>query len=112
MVRERVEDHIDLIARDAAGKDHVGASFPVAAVSIHVVDDGICSCCLAQLGETLSIHKFVGIGDGGGRHLIFLKTEVGRRQRWREISSEESRVGKECVSTSRARWSQYHLTKT
>src|SRR3546814_3038383 len=59
IVIARVEDHRDLIARDAAGKDHLGASFPVAAVSIHVVDDGICRCCLAQLGETLSIHKFV-----------------------------------------------------
>src|SRR3546814_8801614 len=57
IVIARVEDHRDLIARDAAGKDHLGASFPVAAVSIHVVDDGICRCCLAQLGETLSIHK-------------------------------------------------------
>src|SRR3546814_14500433 len=83
IVIARVEDHRDLIARDAAGKDHLGASFPVAAVSIHVVDDGICRCCLAQLGETLSIHKFVG------------------------IRSEERRVGKECVSPGRYRWARY-----
>src|SRR3546814_5690982 len=68
IVIARVEDHRDLIARDAAGKDHLGASLPVAAVSIHVVDDGICRCCLAQLGETLSIPNFVGLGEIGSAH--------------------------------------------
>src|SRR3546814_17114698 len=29
----------------------------------------------------------------------------------RRIRSEERRVGKECVSTCRSRWSQYHYTK-
>src|SRR3546814_12311836 len=28
--------------------------------------------------------------------------------RWRQIRSEERRVGKECVSTCRSRWSPYH----
>src|SRR3546814_3384748 len=28
--------------------------------------------------------------------------------RWRGIRSEERRVGKECVSTCRSRWSPYH----
>src|SRR3546814_20764667 len=27
---------------------------------------------------------------------------------WRRLSSEERRVGKECVSTCRSRWSPYH----
>src|SRR3546814_21196127 len=27
---------------------------------------------------------------------------------WRRVRSEERRVGKECVSTCRSRWSQYH----
>src|SRR3546814_13435541 len=30
------------------------------------------------------------------------------RQRDREVRSEERRVGKECVSTCRSRWSPYH----
>src|SRR3546814_14262580 len=30
---------------------------------------------------------------------------------FRRASSEESRVGKECVSQCRSRWSQYHLKK-
>src|SRR3546814_18892089 len=29
-------------------------------------------------------------------------------QKFKEIRSEERRVGKECVSTCRSRWSQYH----
>src|SRR3546814_10682541 len=32
---------------------------------------------------------------------------VGQRRSWR-ISSAERRVGKECVSTCRSRWSPYH----
>src|SRR3546814_20598221 len=30
---------------------------------------------------------------------------------WREQSSEETRVGQECVSTCRSRWVPYHLKK-
>src|SRR3546814_19959261 len=36
-----------------------------------------------------------------GDRIIFLRNERGLR-------SEERRVGKECVSTCRSRWSQYH----
>src|SRR3546814_14192929 len=41
------------------------------------------------------------------RHQIFL---LGRRQRLgeRQRRSEERRVGKECVSTCRSRWSPYN----
>src|SRR3546814_11953753 len=28
--------------------------------------------------------------------------------KWRELISDERRVGKECVSTCRSRWSRYH----
>src|SRR3546814_15256268 len=36
--------------------------------------------------------------------------QVGKRQfvRLRAVRSEERRVGKECVSTCRSRWSPYH----
>src|SRR3546814_13857331 len=43
---------------------------------------------------------------------------VHRRGNWRRLSSrrrmrsEERRVGKECVSTCRSRWSTYHYKKT
>src|SRR3546814_6525652 len=42
--------------------------------------------------------------DLGGRHRI---SRNGNRRRPGE-RSEERRVGKECVSTCRSRWSQYH----
>src|SRR3546814_15130816 len=32
----------------------------------------------------------------------------GPRQGYQEVRSEERRVGKECVSTCRSRWSPYH----
>src|SRR3546814_11021630 len=35
-------------------------------------------------------------------------TEVAMREFFRAIRSEERRVGKECVSTCRSRWSPYH----
>src|SRR3546814_17719177 len=40
---------------------------------------------------------------GGGRIIISAENETGR--------SEERRVGKECVSTCRSRWSTYHSKK-
>src|SRR3546814_11473792 len=41
----------------------------------------------------------------GARHI------VRHRARHEMIRSEERRVGKECVSTCRSRWSPYHETK-
>src|SRR3546814_14431162 len=32
-------------------------------------------------------------------------------RRWKHMRSEERRVGKECVSTCRSRWSPYHYKK-
>src|SRR3546814_17006318 len=48
--------------------------------------------------KALGINPF----DHGSRHTDMWKTE-GLKQR-----SEERRVGKECVSTCRSRWSPYH----
>src|SRR3546814_10089691 len=45
----------------------------------------------------------------GRRHRVrFPHTPRGRRARPRRERSEERRVGKECVSTCRSRWSPYH----
>src|SRR3546814_12218711 len=44
-----------------------------------------------------------------GEFKTYAKTISGRRQRaTRAPRSEERRVGKECVSTCRSRWSPYH----
>src|SRR3546814_12353565 len=45
---------------------------------------------------------------GGRNHLIMIVTLICNRKQTR---SEESRVGKECVSKCRSRWSLYHLKK-
>src|SRR3546814_18096632 len=46
----------------------------------------------------------VGADAGSGRGLQRYSTNAGNR-------SEERRVGKECVSTCRSRWSPYHKKK-
>src|SRR3546814_19891903 len=40
------------------------------------------------------------------------RRDGGSVVRQRRLRSEERRVGKECVSTCRSRWSQYHSKKT
>src|SRR3546814_12367871 len=51
-----------------------------------------------QFGEQRGILVVAGIG--GGEELVAGEDRIGR--------SEERRVGKECVSTCRSRWSPYH----
>src|SRR3546814_20026147 len=46
------------------------------------------------------------IPSAGGRDFWWYCTWCGKRNGW--LRSEESRVGKECVSTCRSRWSPYH----
>src|SRR3546814_17415640 len=46
-------------------------------------------------------HLVADVAVERGSHLAFRVPGVGKR-------SEERRVGKECVSTSRSRWSPYH----
>src|SRR3546814_10731180 len=52
-------------------------------------------------------------GEGAAAHARFLWIKRRRparapRRRGRGFRSEERRVGKECVSTCRSRWSPYH----
>src|SRR3546814_12911621 len=46
-------------------------------------------------------------GGLAGTRLLGIETVAGNGQ----ARSEESRVGKECVSTCRSRWSPYHYKK-
>src|SRR3546814_12303548 len=94
-----VEHRFDLFgAQGAGGGDHalgLAAAEPEAAVGVevaevaHAVDDaGTSARCARALTPTLS-----------------RKRERGQKPSPR---SEERRVGKECVSTCRSRWSPYH----
>src|SRR3546814_21034157 len=44
-------------------------------------------------------------------HWIEMETKPFITTDWKQGRSEERRVGKECVSTCRYRWSQYHKKK-
>src|SRR3546814_1419985 len=43
-----------------------------------------------------------------GLHAASWKAATGGKAKWEAARSEERRVGKECVSTCRSRWSPYH----
>src|SRR3546814_15959767 len=51
-------------------------------------------------------HRHGGAGHASTGQLPARQTEVAEHER-----SEERRVGKECVSTCRSRWSPYHYKK-
>src|SRR3546814_6736785 len=53
---------------------------------------------------------YLGLGLGGGTHLMSSRFCPSTRSclACSAIRSEERRVGKECVSTCRSRWSPYH----
>src|SRR3546814_13111549 len=54
------------------------------------------------------------VGDEDTHDLSFISVRpelveaCPERLPWQAVSSEERRVGKECVSTCRSRWSPYH----
>src|SRR3546814_17006244 len=73
----------------------------------------------SQQGPVSMAHS-TGIAPASGQHPAPLHTlhpgtaGVERRTRQRvgfSVRSEERRVGKECVSTCRSRWSPYHYNK-
>src|SRR3546814_3767941 len=71
----------------------------------------VCSSDLARRGgEHLFLHDRIGFGLGGGEPDRPTPGAVrAHRHRRRHLArSEERRVGKECVSTCRSRWSPYH----
>src|SRR3546814_11808569 len=68
-----------------------------------------------NLGQTLdtvaSTKSYAAFGQGTLRIGDSLRLNVGLRLDREEVKakrSEERRVGKECVSTCRSRWSPYH----
>src|SRR3546814_3685899 len=86
----------------------------------------VCSSDL-DMGDNLNIHPVtlpLYIGSQLGFLAVYLLTDydtlvrhtllahhtalIGRRDMEAWIRSEERRVGKECVSTCRSRWSPYH----
>src|SRR3546814_15560323 len=71
----------------------------------HYADD------LAAVIEALDLKDvtLVGFSTGGGEVARYIgRHGTGRVKKAVLVRSEERRVGKECVSTCRSRWSPYH----
>src|SRR3546814_9272474 len=64
----------------------------------------------ARPGDTISAAQLKAFGRAvdslGGRYVT--AADVGMSEARMKVRSEERRVGKECVSTCRSRWSPYH----
>src|SRR3546814_8726064 len=73
----------------------------------------VCSSDLQDLAAIEQVHQPTG---GGDQHIdafierldLITHLHTADQQRHLEIRSEERRVGKECVSTCRSRWSPSH----
>src|SRR3546814_14681448 len=66
---------------------------------------GVQTCALPiSANRTAGCVRFAATPDRRGKQRFDLCTRIG-------VRSEERRVGKECVSTCRSRWSPYHSKK-
>src|SRR3546814_12126198 len=66
----------------------------------------------ARIGLGIARHRAIGQRRIGGRRKERQRVKIGApRPRCVLPRSEERRVGKECVSTWRSRWSRYHQKK-
>src|SRR3546814_20189478 len=92
-VQARIADHIVLIGASAAGLKDLRPS-PLDPAAPGVV-------LQAQVIEQIMLGRYLSRPDwAGGAEFVFLVV-LGT------VRSEECRVGKECVSTCRSRWSPY-----
>src|SRR3546814_11454445 len=70
------------------------------------IDDGATAVKVAKaIGYPVMIKASAG---GGGKGMRIARSEAEVREGLRSARSEERRVGEECVSTCRSRWSPYH----
>src|SRR3546814_3904639 len=76
----------------------------------------VCSSDLADIGNPDLERRFTTFsGSAGASYAVLPQWRLGvnvsrsaRAPSAEELRSEERRVGKECVSTCRSRWSPYH----
>src|SRR3546814_18331633 len=72
---------------------------------------------LSYLGSVVEVKSRMADGTGfyttiSNRELGAMRTVEPGKEVYIHFRSEERRVGKECVSTCRSRWSRYHYKKT
>src|SRR3546814_15504261 len=93
---ERLEHTVGVVdqrLRDAVVAD--AGKTPLAVGRAEFVDEGLSVLRAGRMGESADVEC-----RDSGRH--------ARTLVWIGCRSEERRVGKECVSTCRSRWSPYH----
>src|SRR3546814_16327670 len=66
---------------------------------------------LGILGLPVFLAAVIVLTLYGSRRWVLRDTGTPLRRTYRGVRSEERRVGKECVSTCRSRWSPYHSKK-
>src|SRR3546814_13286564 len=75
-----------------------------------LADQRLLACIFDRLAHAADVgHVFVMLESARQRHVGLQRT--GLEQRPHLLRSEERRVGKECVSTCRSRWSPEHYKK-
>src|SRR3546814_19955921 len=89
----------DVCSSDLIGQPEVGAA---------VDDDGVTELRGQFRGMPVRQAEEDDVMTGQQGGIGGLQDPVGQRQQMRVMRSEERRVGKECVSTCRSRWSAYH----
>src|SRR3546814_1599761 len=72
------------------------------------ISDWSSDVCSSDLKTSAPFWKLEEFGDGARRWVEARAEDEAAAQKWARTRSEERRVGKECVSTCRSRWSPYH----
>src|SRR3546814_12267587 len=107
---ERPPSHVPGLPRQHAA-ERVGEDIGAQIADMRVIVDGRPARIDTNVG---GIDRGEPI-DAAGEAVIEVKRRAGHARRHKRAMrgrSEERRVGKECVSTCRTRWSPYHYKKT
>src|SRR3546814_3100873 len=94
----RISDWSSDVCSSDLGEDRIGRGFG----AVHALRLGI------GLHQRDAIGLARGLGEIVDGVIVDGEETAGRAVFRRHVRSEERRVGKECVSTCRARWSPYH----
>src|SRR3546814_4903896 len=93
----------DVCSSDLPDPGHVGRLR--IAIARHLVAVGLGTQLVAHAAPILAVDRHVVVVAAGIRSIRALALDAGDEC---PLRSEERRVGKECVSTCRSRWSPYH----
>src|SRR3546814_15292612 len=107
--------HFETLTRFAHGESPYQTI--VFAEHVGLIQDFDLACCrraitfLAERAESSPVNLAVNLSGLSLQNDLFVDSLMRLLQQNRNLRSEERRVGKECVSTFRSRWSPYHEKK-